>query len=308
MPLYFGKSAAYHKQLTATEEKRIKKIYKNAANEISKQISKVDPNNSSTSYKLNYLNELRKQIDEAYSNVSIQVKSEITNSIYDMSKFVVTENNDILKPLNLDIKAAFSYVPKDVVTSITTGTLYNSKQFLSQRIWGIESKTGRDVRYIVSQGLAQNKSTYEIAKDLEKYVTPGAKKDWEWSKVYPGTTKTIDYNAQRLARTMITHGYQQSVKEVAQQNPLASGIKWLASGGPRMCDICAERDGKIFAPDDLPLDHPNGMCTMAVYFEKSLEQTAKEVATELGQERDELQAKLNQLRENAQNPSSPGTT
>ena len=34
-----------------------------------------------------------------------------------------------------------------------------------------------------------------------------------------------------------------------------------------MCEICEERDGKEFDKDDLPLDHPNGMCTFEAVME-----------------------------------------
>ena len=67
--------------------------------------------------------------------------------------------------------------------------------------------TQGDIQYIVAQGIASQKSAFDIAKDLEKYVDPSAKKDWAWSKVYPGTKKVVDYNAQRLARTMVSHAY-----------------------------------------------------------------------------------------------------
>ena len=58
----------------------------------------------------------------------------------------------------------------------------------------------------------ENCSYYEIAKDLESYVRPNARLPWnlrmaDGKKIYK---KQIDYNAQRLARTLVQHGYQQS--------------------------------------------------------------------------------------------------
>lgn len=63
MPLEFGKSDLYHKKLTDTAEKRMKKLYENAYNKISKEIKKLDEgiNTKSTSYQKGiYLTSKRK--------------------------------------------------------------------------------------------------------------------------------------------------------------------------------------------------------------------------------------------------------
>ena len=44
-----------------------------------------------------------------------------------------------------------------------------------------------------------------------------------------------------------------------------------------MCPICAERDGKYYEKDSLPLDHPNGMCTVIAVFGKSSEEIGEEL-------------------------------
>ena len=39
-----------------------------------------------------------------------------------------------------------------------------------------------------------------------------------------------------------------------------TGFIWHASG-PRPCHLCEERDGQFYTKEELPFDHPNGMCT-----------------------------------------------
>ena len=126
----------------------------------------------------------------------------------------------------------------------------------------------------MAAGVAANKSAYEIAKDLEQYVNPNAKKEWDWSKVYPGTTKKVDYNAQRLARTMVSHAYQQSLLATTKHNPFVTGYRWRSAHVSRTCELCNERDGQVYSADDLPLDHPNGMCTFLVELSGSLTDVA----------------------------------
>ena len=300
-----GESAGYKKKLTIAQEISIKKIYAQALKTVKKELKNAESADSKTKpYQKTYLKNLEVQLQESYKNISKQVLSEIKVNVFDVSKFVVDENNDLMSKIGFNVKGAFSYIPKDVVSTIVNGTIYSPKMKLSERIWGCESKTMQDIRYITSQGVALNKSTYEIAKDLEQYVDPYAAKDWQWSKVYPGTSKRVDYNAQRLARTTITHAYQQSVKEYTEQNPFSDGIEWLASGTERMCEICEQRNGKIYKPEDLPLDHPNGMCTMAVHFSKSIDDIREEQQNGLSKEAQDIRDKLNQLQQNASEPQN----
>jgi SPP1 gp7 family putative phage head morphogenesis protein len=96
---------------------------------------------------------------------------------------------------------------------------------------------------------------------LERWINPDKAKPWNLRNaqgrlIYP---RSVDYNAQRLARTMVQHSYQQSFVESTKNNDLIESYRWIANGS-RVCPICEERNGQIFQKDELPLDHPNGMC------------------------------------------------
>jgi len=82
----------------------------------------------------------------------------------------------------------------------------------------------------------------------------------------------------RLARTSINHAYQTASIQSSNINPFVDGIEWrsaLIHG--RTCELCIERHGQVFPKDDVPLDHPNGLCTMLPVIEKSLDQVAEEL-------------------------------
>jgi len=82
----------------------------------------------------------------------------------------------------------------------------------------------------------------------------------------------------RLARTSINHAYQTSSIQSSNMNPFVEGIQWRSAMiHGRTCELCMERHGQIYPIDDVPLDHPNGLCTMIPYIPKLLD----EVATEL---------------------------
>lgn len=267
-------------EITKEQEEEIANLYKQVYKDYKKQMDSLPLKGEGTvsqSIQRTYLNKLTKQLKEAYQSISWNLESQIKKGMLDAAGAVVEDNDAWLKKAGIFIKGAYSYVPKDIVYKLSTGKVYGEGWTLSKSIWGQEQKTLHDIDQVIAMGVAGNKSAYEIAKDLEKYVNPSAKKEWDWSKVYPGTNKKVDYNAQRLARTMVSHSYQQSLLATTRHNPFVHGYKWRSAHTSRTCEICNERDGKVYSADDLPLDHPNGLCTFLVEMD-SLENIADRLA------------------------------
>lgn len=276
----FYKAEQARLKITKEQEKEIADLYKQVYKDYKKQMDALPLKGEGTvsqSIQRTYLNKLTKQLKEAYQSISWDLESQIEKGMLDAAGAVVEDNDTWLKKAGLSIEGAYSYVPRDIVYKLSTGKVYGKGWTLSKSIWGQEQKTLYDIDQVVAMGVAGNKSAYEIAKDLEKYVNPSAKKEWSWSKVYPGTSKKVDYNAQRLARTMVSHSYQQSLVATTRHNPFAHGYKWRSAHTSRTCEICNERDGKVYSADDLPLDHPNGLCTFLVEID-SLENIADRLA------------------------------
>lgn len=264
-------------RLTAAQQKQIQRLYENAAKEVAKQAEKA-PRVPSDALRKQYLNQLQNQLNEELDKIRGEIESTVKGNMKKTAEAVVGDNIDFLREVGMPIQGAFSHVPDEVVRAVATGQLYEGKWSLSRALWKNTRRTQRDVQNVVARGIAQNKSAYDIAKDLEKYVDPSARKDWDWSKVYPGTARKVDYSAQRLARTMVSHAYQQSFVRTTQKNPFVTKYKWVSSGGARMCEICAERDGVEYSKTDLPLDHPNGMCTFIAVIEDSMTDIADRIA------------------------------
>ena len=279
MPLKLDMSSAeeMRSKLTQSQETQIRELYEQAARNIAAEAEKA-PRVPSDTLRQQYLNALHDQITDAIREVGKDTQKIIQDNMVKTAKAAVDSNKQFLVEVGMPSQGAFSHVPTDVVQSIITGKLYEGNWSLSKALWRAGSSTQRDVESIIAKGIAENRSAYDIAKDLERYVNPKAAKDWEWSKVYPGTSRRVDYNAQRLARTMVSHAYQQSFVRTTQKNPFVTKYRWLSSGGERMCPICEDRDGKDFAKDDLPLDHPNGMCTFVAVIEDSMTDIADRLA------------------------------
>lgn len=258
--LDFSGAEAQRLKITRKQQEHIRDLYRQASAEVGR-LAEQAPRVPSDSLRQQYLHTLQGQISEQLKDIESQLNGTIRSGMTDTVKATVDDAKAFLKGNGLPIKGAYSHVPADIVRSVASGQLYTGNWTLSRALWLNTAETQHDVQSVIAQGIIQNKSAFDIAKDLEKYVDPDARKDWDWSKVYPGTRKVIDYNAQRLARTMVSHAYQQAFVRTTQKNPFVSKYKWEASNSGRVCEICAERDGKLFDKDDLPLDHPNGMCT-----------------------------------------------
>nr|DAH84992.1 MAG TPA: minor capsid protein [Bacteriophage sp.] len=286
----FAKAKGQRVTLVNTQSKQIKKMYSSIIDDIQENIKFLEHRqNISSVMRVQYLKDLQKQISEALEDVDGRLEKTIKLNMNSVAQEVVKCNQALLNNMGFSdqlVGSALSYIPKDVVNEIITGKLYEGKWSLSKAIWNDTARMNKDLERIVATGVASQKSTYEIAKDLEKYVNPSAKKDWDWSKVYPGTKKKIDYNAQRLARTMVSHAYEESFVRSTKNNPFIDCYRWLISNSDRVCPICigrAENDeyglgAGLYPKDQLPLDHPNGMCTFEATMSKSYNQVADELA------------------------------
>lgn len=275
--LDFTSAERVRAQLTSQQEKDIRNLYRKIVRNINKEAKKL-PNTTSGVLRAMYLSKLKGQINEQLTALGSDLERMVRSNMESVADAVVMNNLSFLKYVDMPLQGAFSHVSRDVIESILTGRLYQGNWSLSKTIWKHTQKAQKDINTIIAQGIAMNKGSYDIAKDLEKYVNPSAKKDWEWSKVYPGTNKVVDYNAQRLARTMVSHAYQQAFVRTTQKNPFVTKYRWISSNSSRVCKLCTSRDGNYYPKDDLPLDHPNGMCTYVAVMEDSMIDIADRIA------------------------------
>lgn len=264
--------------LTEQEKKKIEKMYNDIAKKVQKEIDTLNLKGKETAtdaLRKMQLNDLKQSINKNLFEITQATQTMIVNNMTQSAQATTKGMTQWLNSFGINIKESYAYVPQDVVANIVSGRLYGKDWNFSKRIWGDYNKSVSDITQIVANGIAENKSSFDIAKDLEKYVDPKAAKPWNWGKVYPGSKKKVDYNAQRLARTMVGHAYQQSVVEMSKTNPFVKGIEWKAAFTHTTCEICEALNGQIFPVNEIPLDHPNGKCTFIAVIDKSPKEIAE---------------------------------
>lgn len=270
-------------KLTLKQQQEILKLYEDAIKELSRKASKSKAKSLTKRWTLDY----KKQIEAIEKGLRQELNKVISEGIEKAAELGTEPEQLVMRQIFQLIEidpgdhftTMFSQVKDNIVKDIISGNLYKDNRSLSSRIWTYGQEFKKDIQYTINQAILEKKSAIELAKDLEQFVKEPAKRETTWGKVYPNLkNKKVDYNAMRLARTSINHAYQTSTIQSSNMNPFVEGIEWrsaLIHG--RTCDICRERHGQIFPKDDVPLDHPNGLCTMVPVINKSLDKIATEL-------------------------------
>ena len=160
------------RSITSAQEKEIAKLYRRVYQGIRKQIQAIPKNgNISSRMRKQYLEKLQSQLDEAYKELRNDVKKTVEDNIEKAAQAVADSTGKFLKDVGLTIEGAYSFVPKDIVTMLSTGQLYQGNWSLSKALWKDVQKHQFDINRIIAEGVAANKSAYDIAKDLEKNGT-----------------------------------------------------------------------------------------------------------------------------------------
>lgn len=286
--LRFAKAEQTRKAITNQQLKQIRSMYQEIADQYSRRIENLsDKTNISSILRTQYLREYQEQLADELGKVNRRIESNIKSGMTQTAEAVLEEEVRRAKELGFaGITGKYSNIPTDVVETIISGQLYQSDWSLSSAIWGTNQKIHQDIQSIVARGIAQNKGVYEVAKDLETYVNPIARKTYRWARDYPGSNKVIDYNASRLARTMMSHAYQEAFERSTEKDPWVEAYKWNTGHNLRVCPLCMERaendeyglGAGVYPKNEVPLDHPNGQCFLTIVQTKNANDVANDLA------------------------------
>lgn len=265
----FVRSTEYRRELGMKRKRAIQKMYSDIAAETEKKIRDIEQAgkwSGTTVLQMKQLRDLQKSVNESLKTVTAQIEKDISSDIRKVAEVTCTDVAGFMQRSGVRTVVSLAHVPETAVKNIISGNIYGQRWNFSEAIWGDYKKSTDDLAAIVSKGLAAQKPIYDIAKDLEKYVNPAVRKDYDWSRIYPGTKKKSDYNAARLAITMSTHAHQQAVILSCKEDPLIDGVEWRTSGGSNVCPLCEQRNGEVFPLDKCPMDHPMGVCVLIPHY------------------------------------------
>lgn len=267
----FDDTVAARSTITKAQEREIRKLYNQWAREV-REMERSLPKTPYNESQRRELIELYYQLRSASIQLTQEINSSVTQNVEWMAKTVQRVNTRWLQTVGLtpeSLDRKFSQSTDYAIRSIITGSLYNSGS-LDGKIWDIVNGNVADMNSIIAKGLAEGRSLNDIAKELEKYLNPDMRNEWKVVKItnpdgtvsiYKIHNDKVDWKAQRLARTSIQHAYQQAMIALTRDNPFVNGYIWHADGG-HPCMLCLERDNEFYRADEVPLDHPNGQCSL----------------------------------------------
>lgn len=269
-------------EILRRQRREIKGIYKDALENIEQKYGRLEGKSSryAENQKL-FLDDLKREYENQVQMIGRNTETVVLHNMRDMADAVLQNNQIYLNNLGYRNYINNATIRTDVVNRIATGQVYGGNWSLSSAIWGNDKRTMNEINKIIAKGVAEGWSTFKIAKQLERYVNP----DKLNLTTMPGVSTKVDYNAQRLARTLVQHAYEESFVAATLYNPFIDGYRWVTSGGHNVCPLCIERattdqyglgEG-IFPKDQLPLDHPNGQCTFEPVFSMSEAEMAETV-------------------------------
>ncbi len=286
--LRFAKAEQTRKAITNQQLKQIREMYQEIADQYSRRIEYLsDKTNISSILRVQYLHEYQKQLADEFGKVNRRIESNVKSGMEQTANAVLEEEIKRMKEIGfIGISGKYSNIPADVVETIVSGQLYKGNWSLSSAIWGTNKKIQQDCQNIVARGIAANKGVYDVAKDLEAYVNPSARKTYQWARDYPGSNKVVDYNASRLARTMMSHAYQEAFERSTEKDPWVEAYQWNTGHNNRVCPLCIERAETdqyglgigVYPKGEVPLDHPNGQCFLTIVQVKNTQDVVNDLA------------------------------
>lgn len=278
MPYWFENSKQRRESIVNKQKKQIAMIYRALFLDVRNiiGISKVKQKYLISNVIKNvYFNSMERSIRDAVLNSVSQIEPLIKENMRVMSGVVMDDNKSMLRDIGFerddveDFDAEREEKIKRIVFMIISGELYDKKWTLSgftkKEIDGIM----KDVHKIISKCLDEDMEMEEIGEYLELYFNPDREKKKKFFQLFPGVRKKIDYNTKRTGNTLVGHAYEETFVNVTMNNPFIEAYRWITSGSDKVCPVCIDRESTdkfglgvgIFPKDQLPLDHPNGMCT-----------------------------------------------
>ena len=239
-----------------------------------------------------YVNQLYEKLSELEAKYNVATSENYkacVNDFFDMeSEF---KNDESYKKLKEAVDKKVDITNEKAINIIKSGKMYEADKNgnfvdLDNRLWNAANASGKKLQDAIVSCLAQGMGPADMARVLKDFGKEGHK-TWSTKKIReklgPGYARShsggLDYAALRLARTVHTHTNQLRVIHSKDANPYINKIMYhSAHVANRTCSMCAERDGQVFAPNKVPLDHPNGMCWLEPVFDRSDKEIAEDIA------------------------------
>lgn len=272
--------------LVKEQQQAIYKAYDMACSRYYEKFLDTWGNNTAThALNMEYAREMAIQLDSIIKEYNIKASENSLAMIEDMMSGAYDDHKLTGTPYAKAVSSIAQVCRDRAARRIILGDIYKDGKGLSDRIWNAANASSQKINEVVAACMASQMSATEMSKVLQSFMKPGSSTTWNRKKIleklgpgYAAWNKDLSYEALRLARTTITHAATLALKEGGKVNPYLNSAKWHSVHAiGRTCELCKERDGKVYTLAQLPFDHPNGLCWHEPVLDKSLEEIGKEL-------------------------------
>jgi hypothetical protein len=186
------------------------------------------------------------------------------------------------KPVNVDVSGVFSQ-QIEAVLQAAEARVYGDGFNLSQRIWRLDKDSLKGIQDTLYRGIAQQRSAWDVAKDLEKYLGPGGDcPRWTRHRLYGKTKQQIAagdrgglysgeacqgqgvaYNALRLARNEVQIAHHAATDALFARQPWVEQEQIVLS--PDHPDIGCECEDVVAGGENGDGVYPKGSITLPIH-------------------------------------------
>lgn len=226
--------------------------------------NKTPPKDELHKAKLAYVHQLYKQLQEQSAICNENLPKRILDKYAEISMSVSYN-----AAFNRMVDKSVNVTSKEIVEQMIKGQVYKDGMGLDSRLWHSVNASGQKIEDAITSCLAQGVGSAEASKTIAQFAKTGHH-TWDKKKIreklgsyYANKygASGLDYEALRLMRTTTTHMAQLSAINSHKVNPYSNAVIYhIGHAGSRTCAMCKERNGKKFKLEEVPLDHPNGLC------------------------------------------------
>lgn len=253
-------------QLTLEQERQINHIYAKSANRLIDEILELPDISRTRVHDIDIARLLNDYTKDLYKQLFPNIKDNMMESSIIQRQVILDFVDQVAKDRKLSeiVKHNINSYSNTVVKNLIAGEYYKDGKTLSKRLWNLTLDNGNKIDEFIKMNISSGANARKLANDLELLINPNNRIVTNNFKAGFNSYK-ISYQAQRLARTSITHAATETQIQNAKKNPFSKGLRWnlSASHSARMhgkTDICDDYNGQIFKPEETPLQHPNCLC------------------------------------------------
>ena len=233
------------------------------------------------------------QIYDELEDLLTKYNRDISDEIYNLQRQIMYSYFDpSFQEFRAKVDKLVDITNRKVINQMIQGNIYHDGKGLSDRIWDTAKTSGNKISIAINSCIAQGMGAADMSQNLKEFAM-GGHHTWSRNKIREklgdGYARKygsggLDYEALRLARTTLTHQAQIAVINSSKINPYLQFVKWHSDHqAGRTCQQCIDRDGQLFKIDEVPLDHPNGMCWIQPVYsiDGKTEATPEEIAKDM---------------------------